>query len=299
MKMLGKVRTVVAGAALFLLIGTAVHAEVGVVVDSRRPELRDPILLGIIVDEPDPIGVWGTFEPSLPNRVALNPGGNDNGDGRPSMVRNHLSGIPVVAWSRNSPDGYDVVVSHFADGSWSDPLVLAGSPLDEREPVVTVDPADGTFHLVYWVNDTPPRVMHRQAPSDLSSWSAPVQVSQAGENACAPSATVYEGALRVVYEIHDLGMGQAPRHIAMATADAGGFVHEILATTWHTGKNWAEVHSAAGVLWVDWVDDQGTMAWIRRDPATGVWEAVRTEAFESVEERDYHVRGAIRFKAWE
>jgi len=299
MKTLGIVRRAVVVAAVALLSGATTYAEVGVVVDSQRPDLKNPYVLGIITDDPDPLGTWIPFEPGLSARVALNPTGDVNGDGKPSIVRNHVSGLAVVAWSRNSPSGYDVVVSHFAGGSWSGPEVLAGSPSDEREPFLTIDPADGTFHVVYWIDDAFPRVMHRQAPADLSSWSAPVQVSQAGENACVPSAAVHEGALRVVYEIHDLGVGLAPRQIAMATADAGGFVREILSTTWHAGKNWPEVHSAAGVLWVDWVDADDEMAWLRRDPQTGVWEPVRTEGYGSIEERDYHVRGGIRFKAWD
>jgi hypothetical protein len=275
---------------------TTIYGEVGVVVDSRRPHLKNPYLHGII-DDPDPSVIWRTYEPSSSRKV-LNPGGVANADGKPSLIRNHVSGIPVAVWSRNSQTGYDVVVTHFANGEWSDPLPLADATADELDPFLTVDPADGTFHLVYWVDDTPPRVMHRQAPADLSSWTQPVQVSQPQENACTPSAVVHEGLLRVVYEVHDLGVGLTPRQIVIATSGAGGFAHEALTATWYEGKNAPEIHSSAGVLWVDWIDADDAIAWIRQNPQTGAWQPIRTELFESIEERDYRVRGGIRFKAW-
>jgi hypothetical protein len=284
--------------ALSLAAASSARAEVGVAVDSFQPALKNPVILNGITDDPDPMVLWTPLSPSSP-RIPLNPDGDANGDGKLSMIRNHVSGLPIVAWARNSATGFDIVVSHLAGVEWSEPVVVAGSPADELEPWLALDPEDGTVHLVWWVVDTPPRVMHRQAPADLSSWSAPVQVSQVQENACVPSAAVHDGLLRVVYEAHDLGMGLSPRQIVLATRDGSGFTHEGIATTWHAGKNRPEVHSAAGVLWIDWIDSGSEIAWIRRDPQTGVWQTIRTEPYASIEERDWLVRGGIRFRAWE
>jgi hypothetical protein len=286
-------------AGMIVLATTTTFAEVAVLDAPQQSQLRRPIILGIITDEPDPTALVWEPTTSSPSHIVLNPEGAANGDGKPSLVRNHVTHVTAVVWSKNSPTGYDVVISRFEDDSWTAPEPLAATPADELDPYLAIDPADGTFHLVYWIDDTPPRVMHRQAPADLSSWSAPVQVSQVGESACNPSAVTHDGLLRVVYEAHDLGVGLTPRQIVMATATGGGFVHEACATTWHSGRNAPEVHSAGGVLWVDWLDATDEIGWTRQHPQTGAWETVRTEIFTTIEERDYLVRGGIRFKAWD
>jgi hypothetical protein len=134
--------------------------------------------------------------------------------------------------------------------------------------------------------------MHRQLAADLSAWTAPVQVSEPGEIATRPSGVFHNGLLRVTYEIHDQGLGTAPRRIALATRVAEEFFSQTVAVTQHAGPNWPEVHSAGGRMWVDWIDAGGEMAWIRQ-PAAGQWESVELVPFAGNEERDYHVRGRI------
>jgi hypothetical protein len=83
-----------------------------------------------------------------------------------------------------------------------------------------------------------------------------------------------------------------------ATQVGQTFSSEIIATTQHAGANWPRIHSLDGRLWIDWIDAEGDMAWTRRLTA-GSWESIQTEYFESVEQRDFHVRGQIRIRVLE
>jgi hypothetical protein len=297
----GPGRPRVALLALVLLLAwpcAGLRAEVAVAdISGGTPVLYS---LSRIVDDPDPInGIWLRFNGDGRGRYVLNEQGYANLDGRPSLLLHPGTARPLVAWPKNSPGGYDIVISSFADGAWTDPLPLATEPLDELDPVLALDPDDGTVHLVYWVADAPPRVMHRQAPADLSSWSAPEQVSPAGSPSLRPSAIVRAGEVEVVFEEHPFGAGTTPRQIVLATRGAGGiFTNEVLATTSWDGEHWPQIHHAAGQLWVDWIDASGEMTWSRKETG-GAWGPLETEPFTSVEEREYEVRGTIRSLATE
>lgn len=281
---------VVSAAVVFLLAGGAGRAEVGVYdmgLGSRPYELK-------IIEDPDPVtNVWRPVHPGNGNFVILNPQGETNGDGRPAMLLHPITSEAIVSWSRAGTGGFDVVVSRFESGAWTVPEVVAGSPDDELHPALAVDPSDGSVHIAYWVNDASPRIMHVQAPADLSSWSSPTQVSQLGEVAARPDAIFYMGDLRVVYETHNSGIGGTPRQIVLATKDGGDFTSEVVAASGHGEENLPLVHTSMGRLWVDWIDDFGQMTWTRRE-SSGSWTPLQTEGFSGVEERDFHVRGLIR-----
>jgi hypothetical protein len=252
-----------------------------------------------IIDDPDPVNtgvVWRRHSPAGSRRIVLNEQGEANGDGDPSVLYSTFGRMPVVAWARNSAQGFDVVVSRFAGGVWSEPDVLAGSPADELDPALALDPTDGSVHVVYWINDGSPRVVHRQAPADLSTWSAPVIVSPPGEIAARPSATFHGGALRVVYEAHNMVLGGLPRQIVLATDIGAGFSIEVLATSGNPGPNRPQVHGGPAGLWAEWIDAEVEMSWTREQPGGG-WEPLEAEPFSNLEDRDYFVRGRIRAHA--
>jgi len=296
----GCLRTV--AAVWLLLLTTPVAAEVGTIFDPGQGSSAQSLyeLVGIIEDA-DPVGIhWRPYSAFAPNRVLLNTDGETNGDGRPSSLYNKFSRLPMVAWAKSTAGGFDVVISYFADGVWSSPLVLcedATTTLD-AEPYLVMNPADGAVHLLYWMDESSPRVMHRQAPADLSSWSAPVQISDIGDIALRPAGVFHQGGLTVTYESHAGQIGGTPRFIMLATEDGGSYSSEVLANTDHDEPNRPRVHSVRGRLWVEWIDSEGEMTWTSRvipDP----WSTIEPEPFSSIEERDYHVRGAIRSLALE
>lgn len=280
-------------AALFLC--SVAQAEVGVYDFGPGNPPQGPYILGII-DDIDPVG-WRPFS-FTPGKVVLNSDGETNGDGRPSMAFNMTSYLPIVTWARNSPAGFDVVVSHFENGAWSTPLALASSAADELDPFIAIDPDDGTVHVVYWIADASPRVMHRQAPPDLSSWSAPVQVTEVGQTGRRPAAVVHDGLLRVVYEGSPAGSSHSPRQMTLATGSGPTFTTEVIASSLYNDDNWPEVHSAGGRLWVEWIDAADQMVWSVRQ-LSGTWDSPSVVYFTSIEERDYHTRGRIKGLALE
>jgi hypothetical protein len=283
-------------ATLLLLLASLAAAEVGVIHDPVHLTSQGPYELQGIIEDADPVGIqWRPYSTLNPSRKLLNPDGETNGDGRPSSLYNRVSQLPIVAWAKKTASGFDVVISHFANGAWSAPQVLcldATATLD-AEPQLVVNPADGSVHILYWMDESAPRVMHRQAPADLSSWSSPAQVSDTGDIAVRPAGTFHQGDLKVVYESHAGQIGGTPRFIMLATEDGGGYSSTVLANTNHDEPNRPRIHGGGVTLWVEWIDAEGEMTWTSRvDPDP--WSPIEPEPFSSAEERDFHVRQEIR-----
>ena len=282
-------------AALLFTVALPLQAEIGAVdIQSTGPYVLS------IIDDPDPTGAaWRRYTPlSSVSRIVLNEQGEANGDGDPAVLYNTVTRTPVVAWARNSAEGFDIVLSHFVDGTWSEPSVLAGSTADELDPYLALDETNGAVHLLYWVNDASPRGVHRQAPADLSSWSDPQIVSAPAEIAARPSATIASGVLRVAYESHNGSLGGTPKLIVLATDSGSGFTSQSLGSSYHAAPNWPQIHSRPGRVWAEWVDDVGEMNWTREDTGGG-WDPPQIEPYTCTEERDYFVRGRIRSRASE
>jgi hypothetical protein len=299
MKYISKHGLVVVVALIAAIAGPAAVAEVGVVVGSDGIIIDSgPFIVGII-DTNDPIGgmVWVPYSTTGGTRVLLNQDGYANGDGRPSLARNPVSDLPVVTWGKYTGTGYDIVESHFENGGWTTPAVIAAGvtvTLDP-EPFVALDRQTGAVHIVYFTNDGAPSVMHVEAPADLSSWTTPALVSQVAEYGLRPSAVVHQGTLRVAYEVHGSSVGSIPRQIVVATSDgAGGFSHETVTSTHFGDPNRPQLHVGTGdTLWVDWVDDDDMMAWSEWHPASS-WSAVQLESFADPGDRAFHVRSRIK-----
>jgi len=289
-------------ATLLVVADTVVvRAEIGAAPDAGGMVSPKVVYELGVVDDPDPTPTgWRIVTGGIPSRIILNPNGEANGDGEPSILRHPSTGLALVAWARNSENGFDVVLSRFENGAWTEPQVIAGTPANELDPHLVLD-ADGIVHLFYWVDGTTPQVLHTQAPADLSSWSSPVMVSQPAQPACRPAGAFWNGVLRVAYEVHDFGYGNSPRQVVLSRYEGGAFVPEIVAMTNNLGAVRPQVHSHAGHLWVDWIDAEttggsGEVAWTRLD-AGGHWDPIQFEPFANYEQREYLARGGVRMKA--
>jgi hypothetical protein len=290
------------GLAVGFLAHGITRAEVGVFKAPGQSQLVVYVLDGGSED-PTPINrIWRKLEPPDGLHFDVNAQGETNGDGTPSIVADASTGLIAAAWARNSASGFDIVVSRFINDAWTVPQVVEGLPANELDPQLVLDP-NGSVHMFYWVDGATPQVFHTVAPSDLSSWSTPVLISQPGVASCRPAGAFHNGILRVAYEVHDLGNGTAPREVVLARYDNGAFTTEIVAMTNNLGEVFPQVHGAAGRLWVDWIDTEttagsGELAWIRQD-AQGQWETVQYAPFADRVERDYLVRGTARILAIE
>ena len=286
---------------LVLLAPDVVRAEVGVAIPSTGSSPGTVYVLDTIEDGPDPINTfWRKLGADNALRVPLNVTGEANGDGAPSIVRDSGSGVIAAAWARHSASGFDVVVSRFVNDAWTTPAVIVDLADDALDPQLVLDP-DGSLHMFYWVDSPVPQVFHIVAPTDLSSWSAPVRVSDVGEPSCRPAGGFYSGVLRVAYEVHNFGVGHAPREVVLSRFENGAFTPEVVAVTNNLGSIQPQVHSHAGKFWVDWVDSEdgtgsGELAWVRLN-AQGQWESIRYEPFVNGEQREFLVRGGARMHA--
>lgn len=276
------------------------HAEVGVFTQPGSSGRLVVYRLGITEDPTPFSSLWRKLVPPDALHLDLNPQGEANGDGMPSIVTDVGTGLVAAAWSRNSANGFDIVVSRFVEGAWTVPQVVSGSSANELDPQLVLDP-DGSIHMFYWVDGATPQVFHTVAPPDLSSWSTAVLVSQPGHASLRPAGAFYNGVLRVAYEVDDFGNGNTPRQVVLARFENGAFTPEVVAMTNNLGDVQPQVHSHAGRLWVDWVDSEttsgsGEIAWTRQN-AQGQWEAIGYEPFANYEEREYLVRGGVRIEA--
>jgi len=290
-------RSVVALVAL--LVCPPPGAEVGVVVNPETTTLQSGPYVAGIIENADPISamVWTRLMASSGTRVLLNEDGLTHGDGRPSVTQNPISNLPIVTWGKNNGSGFDVVESHFENGAWTTPAIIASgvtATLDP-EPTIVVDRQTGTVHVVYFCDDVSPRVMHLEATADLSSWAPAVQVSPIAEYALRPSAVVHQGTLRIAYEVHGSSVGSIPRQIAVATSDGlGGFSYESVTSTHFGEANRPQLHAGMGdTLWIDWIDGNNDLAWSEWNSSTS-WGGVQLESFTDPGDRDFHARSRIK-----
>jgi hypothetical protein len=170
--------------------------------------------------------------------------------------------------------------------------VIAASADDEVDPVLAVEPS-GTVHVVYTVVGQDSRVVHRQAPADLSAWSGELQVSQTGELARRPGAAWDGHGLRVAYEVDTFGLGQTPRSIAAARLEEGAFEGEIVAVSSFSGDLAPRIHCTAARVWIDWTDADHEVAWTRLDPQ-GAWESLQYAPYDTVSEQEFQIRPGLR-----
>ncbi len=259
---------------------------------------RFGLVVSIIGDAPDPFPqIWQRYTHS--GAIPLNPNGSTSGDGAPATLIHPLTGEPIVAWARHLSGTFDVVISRFHDGAWTEPVVVAGEIADEIDPSLAAD-ADGTIHLVYATDGEDRAIWHVEGAADLSSWTEPVRVSETGVEASRPDVVVHASVLRVVYESHDLGFGSTPKTIVLSRREGSEFVREVVAITGHAGPAVPRVGSHGGSLWVDWVDvadgsGPGELAWVRVGQSGP--EPPGYLPFANVFDREFHVRPGIRLLA--
>ena len=275
-------------------VAAPARAEVGV---ATTGSLRVPYVLAQITDDSDPWGgAWKRLTYDF-SRAVLNPEGFTNGDGTPSLEL-LPDGRVLVAWARNSAQGYDVVASVHTAAGWSPVQVIADSPDGEVDPALAVEP-NGTVHVVYTVLEQQgqeSRVVYRQAPPNLAAWSAELPVSAPGELARRPSAAWDGQTLRVAYEIDTFGPGQTPRSIAAARLDAGAFEGEVVTVSSFVGDLAPRIHCTSTRVWLDWTDADHEVAWTRLDPQ-GTWESFRYVSYQTPPHQEFQVRPGLRLDA--
>ena len=251
-------------AVLAALLGFATSwtgvALAEVSVDPHGP-LVNTIIMGSVVDDPDPIGIWLQYRDHPPSQV-LNASGHARGDGRPD-IRFKTNTYPVAVWAYNAGTDHDIAFSEWDGNVWAPTEFLTVGTDDELDPRVAVED-DGTVHVVWWTTGGTHKVYLATRPAGSAVWDAPVLVTGAGEEGRRPAVAVDAGGLRVAYERGSALPGMA-QDIVVATRQPGGsFTFEVVGSTIRTDRLDVMIHQLQDHLWLDWkheADEFGCVEW--------------------------------------
>jgi len=249
------------GVASILLLCSVPFATRAEVAADRNRDVVSTIVVGVIVDDPNPIGLWFQHRANTDSRI-LNPDGDPRGDGRPDLFFGP-SGRPTVAWAYNLGTDHDIAFSQWNADAWSTIEFVTASTDDERDPRIFVEP-DGTLHVVWWTAGAIDRVylQSRQWDADLALWTPPVQVSADTHSARRPSVVVHQGQLLIAYE-RSFATGEAGepvpvnQEIIVATRASAGdaFSYATVVSTTNLERLDPILHRERGQVWLDWIHD--------------------------------------------
>lgn len=259
-----------------LLLPTGILAEVST--DPLGSHAVNIIIMGAVVDDPDPIGiVWRPFRP-LPLERILNASGDARGDGRPSVAYKTVAenpasvqSRPVVVWAYNTGGDFDIALAEWTGSSWSPAEFLTAGTVDELDPRVFIE-EDGTMHVVWWTDETVDRVFLATRPASPAPWSDAEEVIAGGRR---PSVAVFDGVLRVSYERDSTVPAMAQDVVVLRSETGGGFSQEFVASAARSEPMDAVLHATNGKLWVDWKHAAGTFGCAQRGSAG--WGAVEEQ----------------------
>lgn len=258
---------------------TTARAEVSVD-PGKNDGAANTLILGIIIEDSDPLGVaWQPFRPIAPERV-LNSGGHARGDGRPDLVYGTIlddpdptTAKPVVVWSYNTSADGDIAIAEWSGSAWSPITFLTSGSEDDLDPRLTIEP-DGTRHVVWWTGGAEERVYLATRPTGTSVWSTSVLVASPARR---PTVAVHDGILRVAYERTSTQPGVAQEVVVLREDLGGGFVVEAILPTTRTQRLDPVLHARGDRLWLDWKHAEDLFGYVRFEQ--GTWSTIDEPAW--------------------
>ena len=248
--------------ALLCGVTGTVHAEIS---GNPRPDGPvDTIIMGDagITDGVDPIPqVWHRFR-DLPDAWVLNPDGEDRGDGRPDLTFHRGSGWPVVVWAYNHGMTHDIVIAKWQGTGWGPIEFITTTAENEIDPRVFVR-GNGTIDVVWWVEDTPPRVELTTREPDGDFWTPIRRISAIGEPGRRPTVAFHNAALWVAYERDATEMPFNTSEIVVRRANAEqNFVVEFIADSLYDDGLNPVLHVRGCRYWLDWRYSEDEFAYV-------------------------------------
>jgi len=234
--------------------------------------------------DPTPWPTWQLHRQAIDPRLALNPDGDLNGDGRPAFALSPSGARPYVVWSRWDGTDREIVLSFWDGLAWTSPRLVTDNLTDDERPRITFSP-DGLRHVVWEQVDGPElRVWYRQPPDAAGALGTePEAVTEWPDTGRLADVAVDEvGTVWVSYQQDELSSPGAVEGIFVARREAPWtWLREHVGPT---GLNamppgtdrGARIHAARGHVWVDWVDGSGVMAYRVWNGALGIWGTAET-----------------------
>lgn len=200
-----------------------------------------------------------------------------------------------LAWAEDPPDmevnpvtGYIESVDSAAaenykirfiedPGPGHNPTFALISGSSSKNPRLAID-GDGSSWVAWWLDGPSPEVFIRTRDPLTGTWSLPLLVSGAGEDALYPEI-VHDGfSAWVAYEIRfDRWTSIGTVNIIDDIEPVG--LRSVVGTTEFAGDRDVLIHAEDGKVWTTWVDSATEVGWSQYDAASGVWTATAYESY--------------------
>jgi len=252
-------------------------------------------------------GPWGRVRTDLPPGDVLNEMGDGSGDGWPVVLANTGAGRVEAVWASGGEDRE--IFRSFHDGSsWSAPENLSAAVGIDNLPTAVTDEAGNVFvawererngrHGVHFTAISPVdgQVASAKLTPRFKRGRRPVSASHdsfiwvASEEVEAATSSAY---LSVVLDRIDV-LRDAVGHVVDGGEDTIDVARRCSIQT-HQASNSSstaiKLHVEAGHIWMDWVDDTGSVGWVQR--LDGAWSDPQYEGFDAVS-GDAPARATVR-----
>jgi hypothetical protein len=204
-----------------------------------------------ITEDPDPMyedpQFWEVFRTDAAP-WALNPDGDDNGDGEPSITADPITGCPVAVWAFNAGPDFEIAFSRWDGTRWSETEFLSVSAADDIDPQAFIDP-EGNIYVTWW-QPGEDVVLLSVLRVDGGLWTGPEFVVAGGRR---PSIAVLDGQILIAYEVDAVAGGQ---QVAVHYGLPGQGVVEKVVDTERMEQLDVRLHAENGRLWMDWKESE-------------------------------------------
>lgn len=244
-------------------------------------------------DDPSPWPTWALVRQTVDANEALNSSGDTNGDESPGFSLHPQTRYPHLAWSWWDGTDYEIVVSRWTGSQWSAWEQITDNGVDDLDPAITLG-TDGTTQVTWWRRIT----TAPSAPEEnvwfvealngtADAWTDEELVTSGTASGRRPSVAVRNGTTWIAYGEQLSNLATPDRHRVFVTRhDGAGWppvrLGPVVATS---GSGDArpdlrvQVHVRKGVLWIDWVEGDGLLAYRVYDPQTDSWSVADTLSF--------------------
>lgn len=238
---------------------------------------RSVVLMYELMAGGDDGAPWPIMRLHIPSIWALNAEGSTGPtpDGWPSLAWDPIADAPEVTWCRYDGTDYEIVVSRWNSGHWTEPETLTSNAVDDEDPELAYAP-DGTARITYWSGG---EVYWLTRPPS-GTWSAPEPVDAGTESSvtgCAEELVAYQHTV-------------TPSEVDIVVAERDGtWIPTAVATTNFTGLDGngdidVRLHTSSDRIWVDWEDTEGSLGWCRRQQ--GGWSPPHYEPIAGPEDEE-------------
>lgn len=289
-----KTRTAIAVVATFFLLVWSELAKGEVSIDGRTSASGYSLASGGADGNP-----WPWLRPHFDPSWILNAGGAENGDGMPSFDVDPLSGYPAVTWAWFDGHDFEIVVARWTGDGWGPWESITNNDVDDLGPAVAFDES-GAMRITWWrLGSHSGEVWFAEKPvrGEGASEELVTDVANGGHGGTVAS-TASRGDI-VAYQRN----GSAMREIVVSRRDRD-WDRTVIAATSYAGPRGdgdldVTAHARGELIWIDWVDGEGEVAYSTYQHDSDTWSSPLRESYSWDPEdggREYWEREGARVR---